>query len=91
MQFVRISRDKFDAETKTTFEADVIRTQRKSRYVGTRNGSPAFSQMRIFLPADTAVLSTDRAMPDGTNELEILSYYPATDADGMVDHVEVDV
>ncbi len=91
MIFVRIARDDFDAETRTPFEAEVIRIQRKSRYAGTRNGAPVITQMRIFLPPDTPVRSTDRAKPDGVNELEILSYYPATDGDGEVDHIEVDV
>lgn len=90
MKFIRIDRDEYDAETRTPFEAEVIRMQRKSRYAGTRNGAPVFTQMRIFLPPDTTVRRTDRVVLDG-NELEILNHYPATDADGVIDHVEVEI
>lgn len=90
MKFVRRRVDDYDKVRESDFTETPIRVQRTRRYVGSREGNPVFTVARIFLRPDTSVAPPDRVVFDDV-PMQILSYYPAANIDGKIDHVEVEI
>ena len=74
----------------TPYDVEIIRVQESKRTLQNKQGSQVQASSKIFFYPDTEISSSHKILYNG-RKLEILTFYPAFDIDGDLDHYEVTV
>lgn len=74
----------------TPYDVEVIRVQESKRTLQNKQGSQVQASSKFFFSPETEISSSHKILYN-SRKLEILTFYPAFDIDGNLDHYEVTV